>query len=244
MSITIEGHSRLGNQIIRNLAVSILAEKHDLLVTYCNYHIIHNLLGIKLFIGKNNYNETMILTDDNYFAVYIQSSIQCNLEPNYYYYQTKDISNFLYLHLRTSEIQENIKSKNPFSSRYQNNNDLCIHFRLGDISHFNPGIEYYIKATKQLPNPPDTIFLCTDEPTHPFITQYIDTFPNTIIVDLLPYKTLQFSSTCKYIILSHGSFSAMIGYLAFYSTIYYPQYQSDKMWYGDMFSIPNWNCIT
>ena len=53
-------------------------------------------------------------------------------------------------------------------------------------------------------------------------------------------RTFQFGSTCKNIILSHGSFSAIIGYLAFYSNIYYPKYDENKKWYGDMFSINNW----
>ena len=37
-----------------------------------------------------------------------------------------------------------------------------------------------------------------------------------------PVKTIQFGSTCKHIVLSHGSFSAMIGYLGFFSQVYYP----------------------
>lgn len=51
--------------------------------------------------------------------------------------------------------------------------------------------------------------------------------------------TIQFASTCKHIVLSHGSFSAVIGYLAFFSNVYYPAY-GDTMWYGDMFSIDGW----
>ena len=37
MSTTTSSNGRLGNQIIRNLAVSIIAEKHNLYVNYCNY---------------------------------------------------------------------------------------------------------------------------------------------------------------------------------------------------------------
>ena len=46
------------------------------------------------------------------------------------------------------------------------------------------------------------------------------------MIELLHYNeidTIQFGSTCKNIILSHGSFSAMIGNLSFYSNIYYPK---------------------
>jgi hypothetical protein len=43
--------------------------------------------------------------------------------------------------------------------------------------------------------------------------------------------------------LSHGTFSAMVGYLSFFSNIYYSEYESDKIWYGDIFSIDGWNKI-
>ena len=59
--------------------------------------------------------------------------------------------------------------------------------------------------------------------------------------------TIHFASTCKHILLSHGSFSAIIGYLSFFSTVYYPTYKHNgvidkpnKIWYGDVFSIKNW----
>ena len=48
-------------------------------------------------------------------------------------------------------------------------------------------------------------------------------YPDALLVVYNPYRTIQFGSTCKHILLSHGTFSAMIGYLAFYSkNIYYP----------------------
>ena len=60
------------------------------------------------------------------------------------------------------------------------------------------------------------------------------------IIDYNEQLTIQFATTCKNIILSHGSFSAIIGYLSFYSTIYYPEYEINKIWFGDMFSIDGW----
>lgn len=245
MSTTTIENGRLCNQIFRNVALSIIAQRHNLYVTYSSYETIQQL-GINLFIGENRYTETRLLTDDNYFDILSNSTIQYNLNPNHSYFQTKDISIFLYNYFHSLAIQENIKKQNPFHLRYNNNNDLCIHFRLGDIAKtgHNLDITYYINATKQLPIIPTNIFLCTDEPTHPFIKQYMDTFPNTILIDDDPKSTIQFASTCKYIILSHGSFSAIIGYLAFYSEIYYQKYNINKMWYGDMFSIPGWNCIS
>lgn len=48
MTSTTGTSGRLGNQIIRNLATSILVEKHNLKVDYHNKHLI-NKLGIELF---------------------------------------------------------------------------------------------------------------------------------------------------------------------------------------------------
>ncbi len=48
-------NGRLCNQIIRNLAVSLIAEKNDLHVEYCNKKLIEKL-GINLFNGGQIYN--------------------------------------------------------------------------------------------------------------------------------------------------------------------------------------------
>jgi hypothetical protein len=74
-------NGRLGNQIIRNLAVSLIAEKHNLRVDYCNNEVISDL-GINLFSGTNTFNDTIILDDDNYFSVYNSTSLTHNLDPN------------------------------------------------------------------------------------------------------------------------------------------------------------------
>ena len=62
-------NGRLCNQIIRNIAVSLIAEKNDLYVNYWNYTLIHQL-GIDLFIGNKKYENTISLNDDNYFSIY------------------------------------------------------------------------------------------------------------------------------------------------------------------------------
>jgi len=61
--------------------------------------------------------------------------------------------------------------------------------------------------------------------------------------DFSEYDTIQFGCTCKYIILSHGTFSAMIGLLAYHSDVYYPDYNYSIRWHGDIFSIPSWKKI-
>ena len=237
MTTTTGTNGRLGNQIIRNLAVSLLAEKHNLCVKYYNYDLI-NTLGIKLFIGTNTYSSVKELNDDNYFSIYNCESIDYNLNPNKNYFQTHEITTFLHRYLHSEPIQSTIIQKNPFNERYNTNRDAFIHIRLGDAARHNPGIHYYLNTLKQITF--DTLFISTDQLNHDIIKTIMLQYPNTILTTYDEIKTFQFASTCKNIILSHGSFSAKIGYLSYFSTIYYPEYNADDMWYGDMFTIENW----
>jgi len=230
-------NGRLGNQIIRNLAVSLLAEKHNLKVDYYNKHLI-NKLGIELFSGSNSYNHNHYLTDDNYFTIYNSDEINYNLNPNNNFFQTKEITNFLYNYLHKDEIKSNIINNNPFKERYIKNNDLFIHIRLTDTAHFNPGIKYYVNAIKNIIF--DDLYISTDDKEDNIVKELLNLYPSSQLINFDEITTFQLASTCKNIILSHGSFSALIGYLSFFSNIYYPEYKSNKIWYGDMFSINNW----
>ena len=59
MSYTTYDNGRLCNQIFRNLALSIIAEKHNLYVEYANYELIKEI-GIELFTGEKIHNETIV----------------------------------------------------------------------------------------------------------------------------------------------------------------------------------------
>ena len=238
MTTTTTGiNGRLGNQIIRNLAVSLIAEKNNLKVNYFNKDII-NRLGIELFSGCNIYEHTLVLNEQNYLSIYNYDTINYNLNPNNSFFQTKEITNLLYNYLHTDTIKSNIIEKNSFKERYNMNNDLYIHIRLGDVSHHTPGINYYLKAIKNIKF--DNLYISTDSSNDTIIKTIMQTYPMSKIIDYNEQLTIQFATTCKNIILSHGSFSAIIGYLSFYSTIYYPEYEINKIWFGDMFSIDGW----
>ena len=242
MTTTTPHKGRLGNQIIRNLAVSIIAEKFNLKVNYSSIDII-NKLGIDLYCGNNIYNKINIINDNNYFLILNSNNINYNLNPNNCYFQSKEVTNFLYDYLHKDNIKEKIMEKNPYNERYNNNEDIFIHIRLTDVAHLNPGINYYIKTINTI-NKNFSIYISTDDINHNIITELLDKYPNIILINYDEINTIQFASTCKNIILSHGSFSAIIGYLAFFSNIYYPEYDYNKLWYGDMFSINNWIKIT
>jgi len=237
MNSKTEANGRLGNQIIRNLAVSLLAEKHNLKVDYYNNTLI-NKLGIELFSGSNSYNLIQNLTDDNYFTIYNMDELNYNLNPNHAFFQTKEITNFLYNYLHKDKIKSTIISNNPFKDQYTKNNNLFIHIRLTDAERFNPGITYYINAIKNIIF--DKLYISTDDKNNNMIIELLKLYPSSNLFDSDEITTFQFASTCKHIILSHGSFSTVIGYLSFFSNIYYPEYELNKIWYGDTFSIDNW----
>ena len=232
-----KGVGRFCNQLFRNVAVSLIAEKCNLTVDYVSIDLI-SLLGISLYTeGTNIYTDTVALTDKNYMEMYNNSqNITNNLDPNNDFFQTKEISQLIHAYIKTQK--DNVIWSNPFKDRYLMNNDVCVHVRLTDAAQHNPGASYYIQALARIK--PDNIIIATDEPTHSIIHAIAKSYPQSKILNLDMIKTIKFASTCKNVILSHGSFSAVIGYVSYYSTVYYPKYDANHMWYGDMFSIDGW----
>ena len=206
------------NHIIRNLAVSILAKKYDLFVKYSYYVDINNKLGIELFIGNNKYDKNIHL-GNNEFMKYYYNNIKNN--TNFIckrtFYQTEPITTILHNHLTNNK--ENIIDKNPYNERYKNNNDIFLHIRLTDAKIWNVGIDFYTQCINSLIY--DNVYIGSDDFNDELIKKLKTLYPSIIFIDKNPIETIQFGSTCKNIILSHGSFSAVIGYLGFYSNVYF-----------------------
>lgn len=57
---------------------------------------------------------------------------------------------------------------------------------------------------------PNNIYIGTDDFNSELIKKIQTLYPKIILFKEDPVKTIQFASTCKHIVLSHGSFSAMI----------------------------------
>ena len=240
MTTTTSNNGRLCNQIIRNLCVSLIVKKHNLFVIYSSYDTITKL-GINLFIGQNKYNEYIELNDNNFFDKLNSCGIIYNLNPNKHYFQTKEITNYLYNYLNNDENKLNIINVNPYKKRYNDNNDCFIHIRLTDVAVLNPGVDYYLKVLKNIIF--KKLFIASDDINHKIIKNLQNNYPELIIINNNEVETIQFGSTCKNIILSHGSYSAIIGYLAFYSNIFYKKINKNNEWHSDIFDIPNWCCI-
>lgn len=245
MTSTLRTNGRFCNHFIRNICVSMIAKKYDLAVTY-SYDSEMKSMGIQLYNGSKIYMRSTDLNDIN-FLHYLYS-----VEPTYEnfnikmhtYFQTKAISNILYQHIRLPEIRDPIIRANKFSNRYNKNNDIFIHVRLGDVELYSPGFAYYDKTIKLLSNKnPTSIYISSDTINHLICKMIISKY-NAKVIDYDFIDTIKFGSTCKYIILSHGSFSATIGNLGFYSDIYYPKIDPRRTWHGDMFTGHGWNEIS
>jgi len=242
---TVAPYGRFGNHFIRDMAISLLAKKHNLHVTYCSHDLITGM-GIELFCGTMIYPTTEIMTDHAYFKYYNADKITCNLNPNnnYSYLQVKEIIDLIYDELRRDTVKSKIMAHNRFKDRYNQNNDLYVHVRLGDGIHLSPGLKYYINAIRNVANY-DKLYISTETPDHEYIQTLLKEFPGAELVPYQEVETIQFASTCKHIILSHGSFSAVIGYLAFFTeNVYFPEFEKGKMWYGALFFIPSWKKLS
>jgi len=231
------GCGRLCNYFIRNLAISIIAEKFDLSIHYGSYYDEIQKI-VDLYSGSKVYESSIGLNEGNYFHIYNSENINYNLK-SWEYFQTKEITNLLYNYLHKNK--DKIINKNPFQNRYNTNNDLFIHIRLTDASRYNPGIDYYLKTINLISF--DNLYISTDQKNHEIVKTIMTLYPKSSLIEYDEVNTIQFGSTNKNIILSHGSFSAVIGYLSFYSNIYYSSFDGIKSWHGDIFSINSWNKI-
>lgn len=233
------GYGRLCNTVIRNIVSSLLAEKHNLNIVYHDAEQM-NQLGLGLFVGSNNYTESILMNEENYWELYNMETLYVNFYTSGCF-QSKKYTNILYDHLRKETVKRGIVAANPFKQRYGTNQDLFIHIRLGDVIQYNPGLAYYLKAIASVSF--DKLYIASDSPWHSIVQEICQKYPAATVLDYNPVQTIQFGSTCKNIVLSHGTFSAVIGYLAYDSTVYYPPFEEGKLWHGDCFSIDGWNQV-
>lgn len=240
MSITLSNNGRLCNQIFRNLSLSLLARKYDLYVEYSNFDDISNKLGIELHVGNKKYNKTEVINDNNYLK-YLNTDMEIdyNLNFNHNYFQQGEISNILYNHLKFNKT--NIIDKNPYKERYENNNDLFLHIRLTDAKQLNVGIDYYISCINKIEY--DNVYIGSDNFNDDLIKEIKNLHKNVIFIDENPIRTIQFGSTCKNIVLSQGTFSAVIGYLSFFSNVHFPNFNWNSWSPKEIFFNKGWNAI-
>lgn len=161
-----------------------------------------------------DYEVEKTLTDDNYISILDSSFIQFNIRSSGYF-QTKYISDKIHEYLNDIDNMNTIMNRNPYKLRYNSNNDCFVHIRLGDVAKYNPGVEYYYSIIFTLSY--EQLYISTDSPTHHIIKSLKNHFPESVLHNNTLPNIILFGSTCKYVILSYGTFSAIIGYIAYYS---------------------------
>ena len=193
-------------------------------------------MGLKIFAGDKTYRDTSMVMNHNFLDfVNPDKKNECNINLQGDYFQTRESAPLIREWCNKSVQKDNIINNNPFKKRYNNNNDVFIHVRLDDARQFAPSFEYFDTILGKLEF--DVGYISSDTIRDPLCEKLITKY-NLIPLNLDEIKTIQFGSTCKTIILSNGTFSWMLGVLAFFSKIYNPIRKRE--WHGDIFVFPDW----
>jgi hypothetical protein len=231
---------RFGNLFFVNMFLHFISFKYNL-KCYYKYEKLFNELGIYFNKGNQKYQENCLVTDKNFLHI-LRSKIlkPCNVILHNVWFQEKEFCSMLQSYFKNDKIKNKIIEKNIFKTRYQNNNDLFIHIRLGDVTNItNTNTTCYDVLISRISY--RNGFIASDSLNHPLCKELIQKY-NFQIIDFNEIKTIMFASTCKHIVLSGGTFSWLIGFLAFYTeNVYYKDFK--KRWYGDIFSFSDWKKI-
>lgn len=241
---------RFGNKFIRNMVMYIINSKHNIIPIYelDNQDIdSFKRLGINFKINNPLSNMIKEKISSNKIIKLLDNSNSIDSSRHYIldgFYQDSDIIKYIYQYFNNpnNNLPINIIDNNPYKTRYNNNNDIFIHLRAGDI--FNngkkvvPNLKYYesiINFIKDYNN----IYIASDNFNN-FIYESLSNKFKIIKYDSDKIDTIQFGSTCKYIILSSGSFSLVISFLSFYSkNIFFSEDMGamldKKRWHPDFF---------
>ena len=225
---------RFGNRFFQNMVVNLLSRKFNLPARYECLELFQRL-GFDLFCsGTQRYANTLVVTEDNVNIIMKATSIDVNLIlDRSVYFQTPVLAG----KIRSSLNIDKIKRCNPYISRYQNNADVFVHVRIGDLENKNltPGLDYYEKILSSIAFANG--YISTDTPHHPFVEHLIQKYRLHYFLNN-EIMTIQFGSTCKYIVTAGGTFSWLIALLGFHSDIYYPK--NCLTWHGDIYGFPDW----
>lgn len=244
----IRSSGRFSNHFFRNMASHFLAIKNNIKYTY-SFSEPFKQLGITFFTeGVHTFPSKEILhihTED--LMDYIEKPdkiIQNNIVMNEEFYQEPRFCFYLKKHFYENlENHTQIIQQNPYKSRYNNNQDVFIHVRLGDIAGIHSyDFHYYDTVLKKIYelNTINKGYISSDSITNPICKKLIQKY-HLEIVQTNEVHTIQFGSTCKHIVLSSGTFSWLIGFLSFNNSyVYYPDPVMKFKWHGNIFVFPEW----
>lgn len=246
---------RFANQFYRNMAASFIAKRYDLKFEY-SLEKEFKSMGIEFYKeGKNFYQNCICVNEYNFYKFitsndfpFLPENVNYNFVLNHIFCQTKEFTLYLKDYFYQKEIQKKIIEANPYESRYnippdhnlikpyiKGNNDVFVHVRLGDVPQYCPSLKYFESILSEIKF--DKGYIASDSINHPLCKTLINKYK------LIPYlanevDTIQFANTCKYLVLSNGTFSWMMGFLGYFSTVYYPIMK--VVWHGDIYQFPEW----
>jgi hypothetical protein len=231
---------RLCNHIIRAHAASFLSKRGNIRFNYGYYYDKMKRLGILLYTsGTTTYANTIVFNNDDEVNDMILDEtklINSNININNCYCQNKLFSNYLYNYYKNNNIRQSIINSNIFKNRYYNNQDVYVHVRLDDAQQWNQGFKYYDKCLSTLNF--NNGYISSDSIDHNICIELIKKY-NLKAINYDEITTIMFGSTCKYVLLTGGSYSFIIGLFSFFSKVYY--LKGFDNWYpSSLFHIDDW----
>jgi hypothetical protein len=239
MNITVGLCGRFCNHVFRNLFASFLAEKGEVKFHYSFLKEITEL-GIPLYTAGTQVYAKEAFIPNEHFMRCLEGPVDYNFSMINCYAQDPDFARYVHAWFRTPLVQSSLIAANRHKEKYNANKDVFVHVRLDDASAWNPGFAYYSKAIVE--SGATSGYISSDSPDHP-IVQGLMAKHNLRLVEADEVETLMLASTCRHIVLSHGTFSWMMGALGFFSTVYIAP-KPTVAWCGDIFVIPEWKIIT
>lgn len=151
-------------------------------------------LSIDLYSNNdaNIFIETKEIDDEFVLSLLNDNiTINSNLSFNNIYLQNKSFSMIMRDYFYNN-IKESIVNHNNYKNRYNNNNDVYLHVRLGDATKWNPGLEYYDKALSSLEF--DNGYISSDTINHPICMNLIRKYNLkplclVVLINILYYHT-------------------------------------------------------
>jgi hypothetical protein len=237
-------NGRFGNLFFINMFLHFMSVKYNLKSSYKKDSLFKSF-GLNFYKGQKIYDTNLLVTDRNMDILLNNNTIEPSnlIISNNVWFQKRKFCVILKKYFYKNVNKKMITDKNIFKNRYNTNNDLFIHVRLGDVESRLPRIRYYYEEILEKEKGKyDNGYISSDSIDSEICVKMIKKY-NLIVIDYDEINTIMFGNTCKIIILSGGSFSWMIGFFAFFADrVYYPLLDKTitKKWYGDIFTFSSW----
>ena len=250
---TVCAPGRLGNRLLQNIAVSMLAEKYDLATEYDENDAFVDL-GLLFYGGSQKMVDgpAMIL-DDSLWEVLMARPVSGFLGVRLQlggevYFQNPAFAERARDFLQSPETQQSLLATNPWSSRVLANSDVFVHVRLGDLDNLFPNssrsFTEYIDAIINVSGSDEKlgrVYVASDEPSRKEVQAIAEHFHGEV-VDLERIDTWKLGMVCKHLVLSESTFSWAVAAMHFKQTgsnVRFLKRRRDG-WMGSIFDLSGW----